>query len=137
MKRPRLLVVDDEPINLSVISRILEAEGYEVVAAASGLEALKRCRAGDVAFELVLLDVHMPILNGFETAVCLHGVPGLALVPIVFVSARATQADQEAGRVAGGQYYLTKPFRRKELLDVVARYVTAPKDRPGSQEEIA
>lgn len=137
MKKPRLLVVDDEPINLSVVTRILEAEGYAVVAVPSGLEALKRCRAGDVAFDLVLLDVHMPILNGFETAVCLHGVPGLETVPIVFVSARATPADQEAGLAAGGRYYLTKPFRRKDLLEVVDRYMTGPRARPGAQEDIA
>lgn len=128
MKNCRFLVVDDESINLNVIKTILMAEGHEVEALSSGLEALKRCRGGDHAFDMVLLDVHMPILNGFDTALALRGIPGMAQVPIIFVSARATQADQEAGLAAGGRFYLTKPFKRKDLLDAIAQVFP---NRPG------
>ncbi|MFN3429707.1 MAG: response regulator [Candidatus Sericytochromatia bacterium] len=128
MNKRRFLVIDDESINLNVIQTILLAEGHEVVALTSGLEALKHCRAGDGAFDMVLLDVHMPILNGFETAVALRGIHGMAQTPIIFVSARATQADQEAGLAAGGRYYLTKPFKRKDLLDAIDRVLP---NRPG------
>ena len=121
MKKLHFLAVDDEPINLNIIKAILEAEGHEVLTMTSGLEALKHCRAGDSAFDLILLDVHMPHLNGLETALCLRGIEETRTTPIIFVSARAAQADQEAGLAAGGQYYLTKPFRRKDLLDAVAQ----------------
>lgn len=120
LSMPRFLVVDDEPINLTVMRTILIAEGHEVLAMDSGLAALKHCRAGDTAFDCVLLDVHMPVLNGLETALCLRQIPGLAHVPIIFVSARASEADREAGRTAGGNYYLTKPFKRKDLLAAIA-----------------
>lgn len=116
----RCLVVDDESINLTVMRTILTAEGYEVLTMDSGLAAVKHCRAGDTAFDIVLLDVHMPVLNGLETALCLRQVPEMANVPIVFVSARASQADQDAGRAAGGNFYLTKPFKRKDLLAAIA-----------------
>jgi CheY-like chemotaxis protein len=125
----RLLVVDDEPINLTVMRTVLVAEGHEVLALDSGLAALKHVRAGDVAFDMVLLDVHMPALNGLETALCLRQIPEMEHVPILFVSARASQADRDAGMAAGGQYYLTKPFKRKDLLaaiDAVVRAADAP-----------
>lgn len=140
MKRSRFLVVDDEPINLSIIRTILVTEGHEVVALESGLAALKACREGDTAFDMVLLDVHMPTLNGLETALCLRHVPGMADVPIMFISARAAQVDQEAGLAAGGRYYLTKPFKRKELLNAIEIAATGAPGAPspvGSQEETA
>lgn len=139
MKRLRFLAVDDEPINLSMMRTILVAEGHEIVALTSGLAALKHCREGDTAFDMVLLDVHMPVLNGLETALCLRRVPGMADVPIIFVSARASAADQEAGRAAGGKHYLVKPYRRKDLLnaiELVANEAPAPKANR-SHEEIA
>lgn len=123
MKKSRFLVVDDEPINLNIIKAILEAEGHEVLTLTSGLEALKHYRAGGCAFDLILLDVHMPHLNGLETALCLRSIEETKTIPIVFVSARASQADQEAGLAAGGQFYLTKPFKRKELLDAIAHFL--------------
>lgn len=123
MKKSRFLVVDDEPINITVIKAILEAEGHEAVTVTSGLEALKLCKAGDCAFDMVLLDVHMPHLNGLETALCLRRYPDMAAIPIIFVSARASQADQEAGFLAGGQHYLTKPFRRQDLLGAIAKFL--------------
>lgn len=137
----RFLVVDDESINLTVMRTILLADGHEVLAMDSGLAALKHCRAGDTAFDAVLLDVHMPALNGLETALCLRQIPELAHVPIIFVSARASRADQDAGRAAGGNFYLTKPFKRKELLAAIAT-VAAPPDAPSGpidapHEEIA
>ena len=119
MKKPRFLVVDDEPIHLNILKTLLEAEGHEVVTMASGVEALKRCRAGDCAVDVILLDVHMPHLNGLETARSLRDIDETKAIPIIFVSARASQADQEAGLAAGGQFYLTKPFKRKDLLDAI------------------
>jgi CheY-like chemotaxis protein len=130
VKNYRFLVVDDEPVNLSIIKAILEAEGHEVLTVVSGLEALKHCRAGDCAFDLILLDVHMPHLNGLETALCLRGIEETRSIPIIFVSARATHADQEAGLAAGGQFYLTKPFRRKDLLDAIAKFL--PRSNPAA-----
>ena len=79
----------------------------------------------------------MPEINGFETALCLRQIGGMADVPIMFVSARATQADQEAGRAAGGRYYLTKPFRRQELLDAIVRVLADDGEPPPIREEIA
>lgn len=132
LKNARFLVVDDEPINLNIISTILRAEGHDVVTYASGLTALKACREGDARFDLVLLDVHMPVLNGLETALCLRQIPAMVNVPVVFVSARASASDQAAGRAAGGCGYLTKPFKRQDLLNAINAATQQP-----SNEEIA
>ena len=140
MNRRRFLAVDDEPINLNMMRTILEAEGHEVVTLANGLAALKLCREGDTAFDIILMDVQMPTLNGLETALCLRQIAGMADVPIIFVSARASAADQEAGRAAGGKHYLVKPYRRQDLLRAIDLVAGGGQPPPGSappHEEIA
>lgn len=123
MKKTRFLVVDDEPINLNVIRTILEAAGHEVVTVSSGLDALECARAEDSGFDIILLDVHMPQLDGLKTAGALRRLSGFAETPIIFISARASQADQDAGLAAGGNHYLTKPFRRHDLLAAIAKFL--------------
>ena len=97
-----VLVVEDDPAMRMVCTFNLEAEGMRVLAATTGVEAVELARREQP--DLVLLDVMLPDLGGFEVAERLHGLP------IVFVSARASEKDLEQGRRAGGIDYVTKPF---------------------------
>jgi len=105
----RLLVVDDNPANLKALTAILSGLGLEVVTAGSGKEALRFLLKRD--FALILLDVHMPVMDGFETADLIHARPSSAHVPIIFISAeRITDADKFKGYAVGAVDYILSPI---------------------------
>lgn len=106
--QPRLLVVDDEPSIRLLCSINLEMSGYEVRQAADGATALEE--ALDGSYDLMLLDVMLPDIGGFEVARRLAADDRARDLPIVFLSARTDRADVRAGFEAGGIEYITKPF---------------------------
>jgi DNA-binding response OmpR family regulator len=110
---PVALVADDDEDVRDLVAFCLEREGYEVLRAADGLEALELAvaRRPDVA----VLDVTMPHLSGLEVAEQLRSLPRTHDLPIVFLSARATDDDVTRGLVAGGDDYVRKPFSPAEL----------------------
>jgi two-component system response regulator MprA len=107
----RILVVDDDALILSMMRRVLQAEGYEVVLAAEGRAALDRLRREPI--DLVILDVMMPFLDGFE--VC-RTVRRESLVPILMLTARDDGADKVTGLDCGADDYVVKPFESDELM---------------------
>ncbi len=106
-----ILVVDDEPHIVRFTAMNLEVEGFNVVTAGNGMEALRALDAGDV-IDLVVLDVMMPELDGFET---LRRIRAESSVPVIFVTVRGDEADRVAGLDLGADDYLTKPFSPREL----------------------
>jgi len=108
----RVLVVDDEPNIVDVISMALRYEGFEVASAATGAEALSAVRA--VRPHLMLLDVMLPDMEGFEIARRLGAER--ARVPIIFLTARDATEDRVRGLTVGGDDYVTKPFSLEELV---------------------
>ena len=112
---PRILVVDDEPDIRTLLRISLErAEGMEVVVVASGAEALTTL--GTDAFDLVLLDVMMPAMDGFETLERIRALPRGEEVAVVFLTARTQERDMERYHAAGVADALTKPFDPKALV---------------------
>ena len=111
---PRILAVDDVPTNLEILKVRLEAQGYEVVTAADGEEALVRARELDP--DLVLLDVMMPKLDGISVLKQLKQETAQKFVPVILVTAKADTRDIVNGLEAGGDDYLTKPFEQAALL---------------------
>ncbi len=110
----RVLLVDDTPANLKLLRQALEPEGYRILIAPSGEAALKIARSAQP--DLILLDVQMPGLDGFETCRCLKQDPATQDIPVIFVTARAeTEAIVEGFR-AGGIDYIVKPFQSEEVL---------------------
>lgn len=120
MSAKRVLVVDDEADVRFLIRTYLNWNRYEVTEAASGEEAL--ALAQKRAFDLVLLDIRMPGMDGLEACRRLRTLPGCAQVPIVFVSAWSADDKQAKGRVVGGTGFLPKPFSLEQLRQVVAKY---------------
>jgi len=108
----RVLVVDDEPNIVDVISMALRYEGFEVDAAGTGAEALAKIR--DTRPHVLLLDVMLPDMEGFEVAKQLGAER--ARVPIIFLTARDATEDRVRGLTVGGDDYVTKPFSLAELI---------------------
>ena len=115
MREPaRILVVDDVPDNVEILQMRLESQGYEVVTAGDGVEALDKVR--ELRPDLVLLDIMMPKLDGIETVKQLKADASLPFIPVILVTARADAKDVIAGLESGGDDYLTKPVDHAALL---------------------
>jgi DNA-binding NarL/FixJ family response regulator len=113
----RLLVVDDEPNLLRAVAAALRAEGYEVVTARNGREAL--VRVAESVPDLIISDIRMPGMDGYQLASQLRASSRTALVPLVFLTAKDETADRVAGFRSGVDAYITKPFEPDELLAVI------------------
>lgn len=111
--RDRILVVDDNPDNVEIIATRLRYRGYEVDSASDGHEALAKIRAAPP--DLLLLDVMLPGVDGYEIAKTVKNDDTLPYIPIILVTARAETEDKVAGLDAGAEDYLTKPVNFPEL----------------------
>ncbi len=109
----RILVVDDEPMNIRVIKDPLQDEGHEVLVATNGPEALDLMAAERP--DLVLLDILMPQMDGYEVCQCLQRNPQLRDIPVIFVTALGSEEDESRGFFAGGVDYVTKPISVQRL----------------------
>ncbi len=112
-KPPRLLVVDDNAQNVELVTALMQVEGYEVVAAANGLEALDKVAA--LPPDVILLDVMMPKLDGYAVCRRLKTQAATRLVPIVMLTALGAEDARIRGIEAGADDFITKPFSRAEL----------------------
>jgi adenylate cyclase len=111
---PRLLVVDDTPVNVKLLADLLGAKGYAVSTAASGPEALSQIEKQSP--DLVLLDVMMPGMSGYDVCRKLRENPATALLPVVMVTALDPTQERVKGIEAGADDFLTKPINQPELL---------------------
>jgi CheY-like chemotaxis protein len=121
--RPRILVVDDNAVAQTVASHALRRHDFQVQVAADGSAALEAAARTD--FDLILLDLQMPGIDGFQTAERLRKMPKYRRTPIVAVTANCSEEDQERCRTSGMQGFLAKPVRTKELVQMVEQYTTA------------
>lgn len=145
-----ILCVDDEPVNLVILEELLQ-DSYELATAKSGKSCLEQVALQKP--DLILLDVNMPELGGLETCQRLKSDPGTAEVPIIFVSALASQQELIAGYEAGGDDYITKPFsedilqrkieivlasqqRRRELKTISEQAVEALRNNRSTTDEL-
>lgn len=113
-RKARILLVDDNPQNLQFLGEVLEKAGYDIGVAMDGQEALETMRL-EVP-ELVLLDILMPQMNGFEVCQQMKQDPVLSAIPVIFLSAKAEKEDIIKAFEIGGMDYVTKPFNSTELL---------------------
>ena len=115
----RVMAVDDDHVIRGLLEVNLEMEGHDVVTAVDGQDALDKVRAQQP--DLILLDVMMPNVNGWQVAEALKSDPTTRSIPIVFLSARAMEADVRKGTDLGVQAYVTKPFDPIDLMELVNR----------------
>jgi DNA-binding NarL/FixJ family response regulator len=113
----QLLVVDDDPNLLLAVSETLRAEGYEVVTARRGAEAM--VRIAEALPDLIISDIRMPGMDGYMLVRNLRSSPRTRLIPIIFLTAKDETADRVVGFRTGVDAYMTKPFEPEELVAVV------------------
>lgn len=117
----RILICDDDPVILRLLQVNLELEGYDVLLAHHGEDAIEVATAEHP--DLVILDIMMPKLDGYQTCERLKANDETKEIPVVFLSAKAQQTDIERGKEFGVADYLTKPFDPNDLIDVVERLI--------------
>ena len=112
--RQKILVVDDEPDIVELLVFNLKAEGYEVITAANGLEALNQARAA--LPDLIVLDLMLPELDGLAVCEILHRLPSTAPIPIIILTAWKSEVSRSVGLENGAEDYMTKPFSPRDLV---------------------
>ncbi len=120
----RILLVEDNPVNQRVATGLLEKAGYHAVVAADGEEALRQLEAG--AFDLVLMDMQMPVLDGFEALTRLRAREAVhgRHVPVIAMTALSMKGDRERCLAAGADAYVSKPFNRRDLFEAIESILT-------------
>ncbi|SDU86057.1 Signal transduction histidine kinase [Pseudomonas corrugata] len=116
-----VLLVEDNPVNQTVIEAMLRSLGFTVSIAADGAQAIRS--AESLMFELILMDCRLPVVDGYEATRRIRQLPGCSEVPIVALTANALQGDREACLAAGMNDYLAKPFKRVDLQHILQRWV--------------
>jgi len=124
---PTVLVVDDNPANVRVLEGILAAAGYRILPALSGESALRAART--VRADVVLLDVRMPGMDGYEVCRRLKEMPAGKDIPVIFISALQETEDKVQAFRAGGVDFVTKPFHAEEVLSRVRTHVDLSRSR--------
>jgi signal transduction histidine kinase len=131
----RILVVDDRPSNLKILTSMLSNSGYAVQSAVSGQAALQAIEAA--LPDLVVLDVSMPVMDGYQICQCLKTNERTYDIPVIFISARNEAEDKVKGFAVGGVDYITKPFRIQEVLARVDTHITIRNLQKSLQEQVA
>jgi twitching motility two-component system response regulator PilG len=124
--RKVVMIVDDSMTVRKVVEVELSRAGYEVVAAPDGVEALRSLLVPDARLpELILVDIEMPRLDGYQFALRCQSreQPRLSHIPLVMLTRRAGIVDRLKARLAGARGYLTRPFKERELLALVASFI--------------
>ena len=121
-----VLYIEDNPDNMTLVQRALETRGYKLLKAKNGLEGVKMAEDADV--DLILLDINLPDIDGYEVAQRLRASDKLALktVPIIAVTANALKGDAEKALNAGCDVYMSKPINIRELWARVEAFVPMP-----------
>jgi DNA-binding response OmpR family regulator len=119
----RVLIVDDEPFIVETVRFALEQAGYECLVAADGEEAMQIARSAEPG--LILLDIMLPKLNGFQVCRLLKFDERYRHIPIIMLTARTQARDRLLGLEIGADEYLTKPFELPELIRAIGRHLPA------------
>src|SRR5580693_4158830 len=125
---PRILHIEDDPANRLLVRKLLQAAGHEVIDAADGLEGVRLACAQRP--DLVLVDLNIPGLDGFEVALRLRGEPSLSGVPIVAITA---EGDRETSLAVGCDGFLQKPIDARSFSTVIQRYLKGAREAPGGR----
>ncbi|ASV32654.1 response regulator transcription factor [Maribacter cobaltidurans] len=129
-----ILLVDDEPDILEILSYNLSSEGYEIITAKNGAEGVSKAKKKQP--DLIILDVMMPEMDGIEACEIMRKTPGLENTIITFLTARGEDYSQVAGFDAGADDYITKPIKPKVLVSKVNALLRRLSKEEGTQEDI-
>jgi two-component system cell cycle response regulator DivK len=131
----KILVVEDNELNLKLFCDLLRAHGFEAEPVRDGREAVDRARA--FRPELIVMDIQMPHVSGLELIEQLKGDPELRSVPIMAVTAYAAKGDEERIREAGAEGYVSKPISLVRFIEAVRALLAAPRAAPEPKDEVS
>ena len=117
LKNKKILITEDDPSFMRFLAYLLGKEGYEVISASNGLEGL--VKAQEEKPDILILDVMLPGMDGFEVCSRLRSEPQTARLPILMLSAKGQDADRATGLKVGADVYLNKPVERSLLLSTI------------------
>ena len=117
MTTKKILIVDDSPTELKMIINTFSDHGYDIITASDGEEAVKKA-IGEKP-DLIVLDVIMPKMNGFQACRKIKSTPESQHIPIIMLTSKSEKSDEFWGKKQGADIYLTKPFKSEELLAAV------------------
>jgi twitching motility two-component system response regulator PilH len=126
----RILIVDDSPSQLMGIRRIVEKLGHEALTAEDGAEGVDKAR--NEIPDLILMDVVMPNLNGFQATRAITRDAATRHIPVVMVTTKDQETDRVWGMRQGAKAYLSKPFSENELSDVITKFLSEPQPAPAA-----
>ena len=129
----RLLVVDDTPANIQTLAATLKPAGYQVMVATNGVQALEAMSR--VVPDLILLDIMMPVMDGYEACAHIKANPAWREIPVIFLTAKTDTADLVKAFELGAVDYVSKPFNAHELLARVQTHLTINQLRVGLAEK--
>ena len=121
MAGENILIVEDNPLNLELISDILEANGYVITSATTGADALTLVDAS--APDLILMDIQLPGLDGLTVTGMIKEKPGLENIPIIALTAHAMRGDEEKAREAGCDGYISKPIDTRAITKTIQSFL--------------
>jgi DNA-binding response OmpR family regulator len=121
MEKKRILIVEDEESLLKLESILLTSKGYRVTGVMDGMSALDEVRRNRP--DLVILDIMLPKMDGFEVCRQLKGDPCTALIPVVMLTAKKNSQDMVTGQQAGCDAYITKPFKSSKVLETIQHFL--------------
>jgi len=122
----RLLLVEDNLVNQKVVLAILRKKGYQIDVANHGREALDKLAAPGAAYQLILMDVQMPVLDGLEATRAIRRTPRSETIPIIAMTAHAMNGDRERCLEAGMDAYISKPVQPAHLVSTIEKHLAAP-----------
>jgi DNA-binding response OmpR family regulator len=131
VRKPHILIVEDHPLIAELVETRLRIEGMQAIKCTSGREALDV--VGRETLDVVILDIMMPDVDGYEVLRHIRSKPATATLPVIFLTAKSTPADIEKGLAMGANYYITKPFSGLDLVRKVRLCLgpeTAPAEPP-------
>lgn len=119
MQKKRILIIEDEESLLKLETILLTVKGYEVTGALTGVDALKKI--ADDTFDMILLDIMLPDMDGFDICNKLKKNPRTAGIPVVMLTAKNKPVDHQQGVTCGASAYLTKPFKSAMIIEVIEK----------------
>lgn len=117
----KVLVVDDSPTIIKFVAFSLKSNGFEVISAADGMDALEKLSHLEAGVDLVITDLNMPNVDGYELIATLRQNPRFRKLPIIILSSEQSEQDKVKGRQAGADAYLVKPFKSTALLETIGK----------------
>ena len=116
-----ILIVEDNLVNRKLVSVLLERAGFSYEIAENGAQALEMLDKGE--FRLVLMDMMMPVMNGYQATKAIRAIPKLKALPVIALTANAMRGEEERCRAAGCNDYIPKPYSKDRILDAVTALI--------------